>query len=173
MKENQFITSDTHFWHTNIIKFCKRPFFDAKRMNDCLVERWNQKVPKNATVWHLGDFAFHHKADVLERIVRQLNGQIRIILGNHDEKKEFEKVAHLFAEIIPSGFVEHRVNRRKIVMCHYPMASWNGSHDGSVMLHGHCHGTLEELDGRLDVGVDCHGNYEPFSYDEVMERIAT
>lgn len=47
----------------------------------------------------------------------------------------------------------------KVVMCHYPMVTWNHKPHGSVMLHGHSHGKLDEynaqsMDLRFDVGID-------------------
>jgi calcineurin-like phosphoesterase family protein len=38
---NIFFTSDTHFHHANIIKYCARPFRDSVEMNDALVNNWN------------------------------------------------------------------------------------------------------------------------------------
>ena len=33
-----FFTSDTHFYHANIINFCKRPFANVETMNEALIE---------------------------------------------------------------------------------------------------------------------------------------
>ena len=50
-----FFTSDHHFYHTNIIKYCQRPFQSVEEMNEVMVERWNAVVGKNDTVYYLGD----------------------------------------------------------------------------------------------------------------------
>ena len=39
-----FFTSDTHFNHTNIIRFCSRPFKDVEHMNETLIDKDTQKV---------------------------------------------------------------------------------------------------------------------------------
>ena len=39
-----FFTSDTHFNHTNIIRFCSRPFKDVEHMNETLIANWNRVV---------------------------------------------------------------------------------------------------------------------------------
>ena len=56
--ENLFFTSDTHFFHEGIIRFCNRPFGSVEEMNETLIRNWNEKVPEDGTVFHLGDFAF-------------------------------------------------------------------------------------------------------------------
>ena len=81
--ENIFFTADTHFNHENIIKYCKRPFKDVEEHNNELIRRWNEKVPKNGIVFHLGDVAFG-KPDIVDNILRQLNGTIFLVIGNHD-----------------------------------------------------------------------------------------
>ena len=44
--EKTFFVSDTHFNHTNIIKYCNRPFNNADEMDAALIKNWNAKVPK-------------------------------------------------------------------------------------------------------------------------------
>src|SRR5574344_1137749 len=80
-----FVTSDTHFSHTNIIKYCNRPFANAAEMNETLIKRWNSCVNPNDVVIHCGDFALDPSSD-MDTIVPRLNGRIVLILGNHDHK---------------------------------------------------------------------------------------
>ena len=53
-----FFTSDTHFGHENIIKYCGRPFKDVEKMNERLIKNWNEVVKDTDTIFHLGDFSF-------------------------------------------------------------------------------------------------------------------
>ena len=39
-----YYTSDLHFDHTNIIKFCNRPWDTADEMNAALIKKWNNRV---------------------------------------------------------------------------------------------------------------------------------
>lgn len=83
--KNTFFTSDTHFGHANIIKLCNRPFKDVEEMNEKLIENWNKVVSEDGTVFHLGDFAFGGSG-LWNSVIPRLNGQIYLIIGNHDRK---------------------------------------------------------------------------------------
>ena len=39
-----FFTSDTHFNHTNIIRYCDRPFRSTDEMNEKMIDNWNSAV---------------------------------------------------------------------------------------------------------------------------------
>lgn len=54
--DHTFFTSDTHFGHANIIRFCKRPFENVEEMNEALIENWNKVVSDDDTVFHLGEY---------------------------------------------------------------------------------------------------------------------
>jgi len=66
-----------------------------------------------------------------------------------------------------------------VVLCHYPMLTWNKSHYNSFMLYGHHHtnsnGTAElayKAEGKmLNVNVEFH-NYMPWSEEEVIEYMS-
>ena len=75
-----FVTSDTHYWHHNVLKFEPeaRPFSSVEEMNEVLVDRWNAVVTKRDLVWHLGDVCFG-RIENLE-ILNRLNGQKKLVL---------------------------------------------------------------------------------------------
>jgi len=77
---NIFFTSDHHFGHTNIIKFCNRPFANVDEMNEELIRRWNEKIAPGDEVYHLGDFALI-TPEKLNEILDRLNGTIYLIAG--------------------------------------------------------------------------------------------
>ena len=174
-----FFTADSHYGHKNILKYAKRPFETVELMNEALIRNWNSVVGPDDTIWHLGDFAFGN-VDAVRNILLRLNGKKNFILGNHDkvirndflnvfENRNFlksNKHFHNIQEILVPD-TEQDTDQR-IVMCHFPIESWNHAHHGSWHLHGHCHGSLPSAEdkARLDVGVDVH-NYTPISYDQV------
>ena len=78
-----FFTADCHFGHSNIIKYCKRPFKNITHMNEEIVKRWNDVVSVNDLVYHVGDFAYKGQKTAKE-FEKRLNGDIVHIQGNHD-----------------------------------------------------------------------------------------
>jgi len=81
-----FIISDTHFCHTRILEYTNRPFGNVAQMNAALVENWNAVVGPSDAVIHLGDFGMW-TPEVVQPILRQLNGNILLIRGNHDREE--------------------------------------------------------------------------------------
>lgn len=166
-----FFTADTHFGHANVIEYSHRPFRDKEHMDEELIARWNAKVPPNAIVYHMGDFGFYTPKALLP-ILNSLHGTIRLIKGNHDKAVKGE-LAKRF-DWVKDYYEAKAPDERKLVLSHYPMMTWNKSHYGSWMLHGHCHGSLKAPPTtRLDVGVDCQGNYEPWSWEEIEAVLST
>jgi len=70
-----FFTSDTHFNHVNIIKYCSRPFSSVEEMNREMIARWNSVVGPEDTVFHLGDFAMGYSTE-WPSFLSQLNFKI-------------------------------------------------------------------------------------------------
>jgi len=162
----KFFTSDTHFGHMNIIKYCGRPFSSVEEMDETIIERWNTVVGAGDEVYHLGDFSFRQRPDDLQHIFRRLNGQIHLIHGNHDHKalrkyKGFASVEQL----------KHvKIGDTPTALCHYPMRSWNKSCHGSWHLYGHVHGLSEPWGLSFDVGVDVW-DFTPVSEEQVAAKM--
>jgi calcineurin-like phosphoesterase family protein len=160
-----YFTSDTHFGHKNIIKYCKRPFGGVEEMDEEMVSRWNAVVRDRDTVYHLGDFGMGRGvADVVNR----LKGKIMLVPGDHDG---VILGMALGDKIRIGGMIEQVAlsNGALCVLCHYPMMRWRISHYGSIHLFGHCHGGLEGEGLSFDVGVDCN-EFAPVSEQQVIER---
>jgi len=181
-KDKLFFTSDTHFFHKNIIKYCNRPFEDVYEMNKTLVDNWNKVVPEDGVVFHLGDVSLTATPKILNDLLHSLNGTKYLIIGNHEKDalgKEYIRehwngiydIAEIF---VPDEEISYK--KQHIVMCHYPMIAWNAGHRNSWQLFGHVHGGLSNKGkinhhpAQMDVGVDCH-NYYPISYQQVKEQI--
>ena len=180
------------FWHSNIIKYCSRPFANVEEMNEILIQNWNAMVKQHDTVFFLGDFAFKNVEQALA-IRRRLNGIIHFIEGNHDYAAH--KIRQTFAWFKPVAMV--KVGDQEIFLSHYAHRVWPKSHYKCWMLFAHSHGTLPDDPNALsiDVGVDAVAarlakvertgafgtferkvdpkNYRPMSYEEVKAIMAT
>ena len=100
-----FFTSDTHFNHTNIIRFCSRPFKDVEHMNETLIANWNRVVGPDNIVFHLGDFCLGGSAE-WTKILKRLNGKIYLIAGNHDMKNLRQNYTKYFELITMQMYIE-------------------------------------------------------------------
>lgn len=169
-----FVTSDTHFGHTNIIKFCQRPFKSVEVMNEAMIERWNKVISPEDTVYFLGDFAMGPMAtdDFILKTLKALNGKKSVIIGNHDEPHSKYKRTGIRGIIednklditVLRDIVDLKYEGTHFVLCHFPMNDWNGKYGGSVHLHGHVHNGYsaskarqQAAKRRYDVGVDMYG----------------
>lgn len=167
-----YLISDTHWGHSNIIFYSKRPYSSVEEMNESLILNWNQLVKPEDTVWHLGDFAFM-KFPELKSLIWRLNGKKNLVLGNHDKmiienRNELSKGA--FESI--QNYAEIKINGKLIVLFHYGMRVWNKSHAGSIMAYGHSHGSLPPFGKSVDVGVDSKeitSEYRPIHTDELIK----
>jgi calcineurin-like phosphoesterase family protein len=168
-----YYTADLHIGHANILKHTNRPFATLDEMNAELCKRWNRRVKKNDTVYILGDIFFRNAVPASEYL-QELNGKKHLIVGNHDKdwmKKTdldafFQSVQH-FAEISDGN--------HKLVLCHYPLMTWNGASRGRYMIHGHIHDNtgsdywplLRNMPHALNASVEVNG-YEPVTFDELV-----
>lgn len=170
-----FFTSDAHHRHRNVIEYSNRPWtFDDQ--TEELIKRWNARVGMNDTVYSLGDFIFGGPSRIVELvdIIKQLNGAIHFIKGNHCDKRLWAELERIMPAAVESvGFYkEIKINRTLICMSHYPMTIWNNAHHGTWMLHGHSHGSFQGNGKILDVGIDNHPERTVWSLDEVREHMA-
>lgn len=177
--EHTFFTSDTHFNHANIIKFCNRPFKDVEQMNDVMIANWNSVIGKDDTVFHLGDFCLGSAAE-WTKILDRLNGKIYLIMGNHDLKNIRQGFISRFEHVAMQMRIE--IGKKRIYLCHYPFLCFEGSYKDDVwQLFGHVHtrrsnsgidaGRLQYLyPTQYDVGVD-NNNFTPVSFGQVKRII--
>lgn len=182
--QNIFFTSDTHFGHTNIMKYCKRPFSSVEEMNETLINNWNSVVGENDIVFHLGDFGFVGSQE-FKAIIERINGNIYLITGNHDRKMLRDGSMNHFKFVGPELYIS--VNHQKIYLNHKPYLCFDGSYGRrdktwTWQLFGHVHSGPRDNTGldhqrlvhlfptQYDVGVD-NNSYTPISFERVKEII--
>lgn len=164
-----FWIADTHFGHKAILKHCPKRlevFGDLRTMNEVFIDNINKVVGRNDTLRHLGDFCW--QASKAGHYRQRINcRKIHVIRGNHDSSS---------LKIHVSSF-EHMVFMKnpKMHLCHYPLESWGAMYHDGIHVHGHCHGRLDQVKNRIDVGIDSIfkliDEWRPISTSELLELI--
>lgn len=164
MSRRRWVTSDQHFYHNNVMEFEETRAKLGQSPDDhwmFLAREWNKKVSPGDIVYQLGDFVW--KRDGV-RIIRRLNGRIRVILGNHD---------YFAAEYLKSGVdkifgVKYLSNG--VVLSHCPLCLDN---HWKLNIHGHLHSRGHRdaqglTERHVNVCVE-NTNFAPVDLDELIK----
>lgn len=176
-----WFTSDTHFGHKNILEYEKeaRPFATVEEMNEQLIDNWNDTVRPKDIVFHLGDFAF---GAVNVAIADRLNGNKRLIMGNHD-CHSFDLYVRHFQRLFGAHYW------KRCLLTHIPVHPENLGQRFLLNVHGHLHnrkvktGVIYDVAEKefvkmvwvtdknyFNVAVECH-NLRPVHSSVIMERL--
>jgi calcineurin-like phosphoesterase family protein len=83
---NIWCTADFHFGHSNIIRYCNRPFRSVEEMDQSILDRLNASVKANDILYFLGDFCIESKAKALwstaSRFAARKSLRCRVITTN-------------------------------------------------------------------------------------------
>lgn len=186
-----FFSADHHFYHKNVITYCKRPFTDVDHMNEMMVKYWNETVGPDDTVYYLGDFSLAHRAVTV--LLPRLNGEIHLkAAGNHDHvhpihaKGKEDRLQRMRKIYYAAGFKSIRLQDemdilgKHVILHHMPYSgdsgeqerhrSWRPIDNGFPLLHGHVHEHWKVNGRQINVGVDVW-NFRPVPLCEVEKLI--
>ncbi len=169
-----YYISDTHFGHRNVIAFDGRPFSDIDEMDTTLIANWNSRVKADDDVWILGDFCFKAEKDP-SYYLKKLNGKKHLIIGNHDKETLIsEKACEHFVSMDKMLHIEDC--NKHIVLCHFPIADWNGRYRGAYHIYGHIHNNntevydfMNKLGNAFNAGCMIN-NFVPVTLDELIKN---
>ena len=167
-----YFIADTHFGHENIITLCNRPFTDLTDMNTTLAQNWNARVRDQDDIYIVGDFWYRGSGDGAVKAAKQLKGRKHLITGNHDKKfLSSPAFQEQFVEVEELLSITH--DGARIVLCHYPLAEWEGYYRGSWHIYGHIHNNRNEAfaymktqERALNAGVEIT-QYMPVTFAEL------
>lgn len=158
-----FITSDTHFGHSNIIKYCKRPYKveggnrnpanipEVQRMNEDMLQLFD-RLPADCDIWHLGDFWFaggnpklfssdEFFLNIQKAVnrIKQNGRRIFLVLGNHDQGRlgALNQYEYYNMAGFDKVYDSPVILEDKWILSHEPVWIESGSH--FVNLYGHTH----------------------------------
>jgi calcineurin-like phosphoesterase family protein len=169
MVHDKWFISDTHFFHTNILKFTGedgkriRPWNSLEDMHEYMITKWNSVVKDNDYVYHLGDVTFQYHNGFNE-LMSRLKGQKRLIIGNHDKiwnpalQRWFVK-AELWKGFFKEGFTAVHIP--------LPIPSLR---DGAYCVHGHVHQNTINNPNYINVCVEVR-DYTPVNIDTIVAEI--
>jgi len=175
-----WFSSDHHFGHANVIRYCGRPYADVDEMNRDMVRRWNDSVGPRDVVYYLGDFAMG-AASAWAGFRERLQGRLILVRGNHDRAAKFMVEEVGFESAVDNVVVT--VDGVRLWLNHYPPAADRSDvdHRGrqgyvrplapepyDVALCGHVHQLWRIRDGVINVGVD-RWSFAPISLGQVLE----
>ena len=136
-----WVTSDSHFDHFNIIKYCNRPFWGIDPMNSAIIQNWNNAIADEDIVIFCGDFCFARPAEAVqktERFASALKGHKIIVKGNHD----FKKFKYIDVGFEAEFFQEWDFGRFLFVHSPYDLRHWHNDYD--FVFYGHVHDKTPE-----------------------------
>lgn len=187
-----FFTSDHHFYHNNVIRYCNRPFTNVEEMNEMLIKNWNDTVGPDDIVYCLGDFSMAFRP--VEVFSTRLMGKKYLVPGNHDfchsyhkRSRNVDQRAKWTQKYVDNGWIvlpeQTTIEIPGVAtfnLCHHPYklehpaddkyAKWRPKDDGRWLLCGHVHEKWQKFENMINVGVDVW-DFKPVSVQQIEKII--
>ena len=153
-----YYISDLHFGCQAVFDRTDRPFKNLDEMRDVSISNINSTLNKDDTLYILGDISCA-EYDPTDELIAMKCKKI-LVKGNHDARwchhrhfrKQFEAIYDIKAV---------RDYDTRIVLCHYPLAEWDGFFKGHFHFYGHIHNSddgagviMKSIPKAINVSVD-------------------
>lgn len=199
-RHKHFWSSDWHNYHDPqwpVPIWKMRGYECAEDSAEKVLQKINDRVPKDGFLWFLGDGFLNTTDDAIFNWFKSINCQnIMYLMGNHESGmyriyKQCVKDAFGFEDLevypinhknLPNvtflgNHQEIQIGKKRIIMNHFPLRIWNSSHRGSWHLSGHSHlndpmRRPEYPNGKaIDMGWDYKNDV--WSFDEIEDVMST
>ena len=167
------VTSDWHFCHDREFIWKARGFASVEAMNNDIITKHNYVVQPGDDVYVLGDLMLGDSAAGIE-CVAKLNGQLHIVLGNHDTAHRIELYKGLPNVVEIANVITLKYKKHHFYMSHYPTLTGNLEKESltqmTLNLFGHTHQKTDfymDMPYMYHVGVDSHSCF-PVALDDVI-----
>ena len=161
----QYLVSDSHFFHDNIVKYENRPV----NHNELMIKNWNSLVKWDDIVYHLGDLMMGTHPE----LIHQLNGRIVLVRGNHDRKSVSWYLENGITFVCDSFTLD--MFGKLMIFSHKPIPNLPPEYDLNV--HGHWHAithhdidSIPNYDSRYSLFTIELEGYSPVPLQEFVER---
>ena len=165
------ITSDTHFFHKNIVKFCHRPV----NFTEQIMTNLRNEITDNTILIHLGDISLTKEEQAHELFISTLKCKKILVKGNHDDKSYQWYMEHGW-DFACQAF-QWNLFGKKIMFTHKPVA-WDGNWELNIC--GHLHSKSHRDEEWCLVTENNHyvisqemNNYKPYNLQKLIEGLGT
>lgn len=174
-----YFTSDLHFNHDKEFIYKPRGFNSVEEMNNAIINNWNNIVTDDDLTYVLGDLILGGNSGT-ERgldLIKQLRGEIKIILGNHDTKARTEAYKTLpnVTSILYADRLKY--NGYSFFLTHFPCITSNLEKETlkqcTINLFGHTHSKDKfylEYPFMYNVALDAHDN-KPVWIENILQNL--
>ena len=131
-----YLTTDTHFYHSNMIKYCKRPIGFTEIVGLNLLD---VGFKEDDVLIHLGDICIGFDQKVHDLYIKPLKCKKWLVKGNHEHKSDNWYLNNGW-DFVCKRF-ENKYFGKNILFSHSPQED-NGF---DFNIHGHFHNTLFRL----------------------------
>ena len=156
-------TSDWHLGHRNISRFRAQDNIENEKESSwMIINNYKAIIHKRDTVWFHGDIIFD---PYYLEIVKDLPGNKKILLGNHDLEPKRKITISDLVEVFDS--VEALVKHKGTWLSHAPIHP--DELRGAINIHGHTHYHVIDDERYVNVCVE-QTNYFPIRREKLLEN---
>ena len=175
-----FVVSDTHFGHDREFLWGPRGFTNYKEHDNTVIKNWNNVVQPDDIVYHLGDVMLGDNEYGMS-CLRQLNGTIKIIRGNHDTDARWKLYATLpnvellgWAEVVKYRKYQFYLSHHPTMTSNLEKAPYLRMHLINLCGHSHTQNKFEHFDKSViyHCEMDAHSCF-PILLDSIIDELKT
>lgn len=169
-----FFSSDLHYNHNKSFLYEPRGFTSIEEHDAAIIKNWNEVVSNNDIVYVLGDVMMGNDYDLAQEKLRQLNGQLVILNGNHESDRKLNAYKELPNVELAGWAIKICYGKWHFYLSHFPTLVDNFDEKHKFYcLHGHTHDQNKYQFIKnccYNIALDAHNN-TPVNIDQVKEDL--
>ena len=171
-KKNLWLTSDLHLFHSNIIKYCNRPYPNYFIMNKDIIDTINKNIHQDDLLINLGDIGFNSVKYITDELSKINCNQI-FVSGNHDRKSLINALIEKYIVFEKQTILDVYFNdiHYRVHLAHNPDDIQYNDEKNNIFVYGHLHDkeVKNKRFNQMNVGWDQFGR--PVELKEIINII--
>ena len=172
-----YFTSDFHFGHDREFIWKVRGYENLEAMEQDYIKKYNSIVNQDDDVYILGDLMLGPNSERTLELIRQLNGKLHLVRGNHDTDTRWKRYEELpnVVSMTEGQFLKY--GKYHFYLSHFPCMTGNLEKESlkqmTLNLYGHTHqksNFYNDIPYMYHVGVDSHDGY-PVAADTIIKEM--